>query len=405
MLKFARNKLVTISSKTADTLCAHGVLEDDLYGLEVDVDISLPEMILTRVRGTWQRWTTPECPRALSHIPEAEGLRIDAGIEHKLQKGVGRTGCRHFAGLLIECVKSVREAVPLSQWQAAVKEHPELSLSDFLADPDRCAAAEPAAERFSGQAGQSSRVEAPGDQASQPGPEPEQVPAGMRSSSTACLLDLHVHSFPASSCASDPVEHVIQQAKAIGLDGICLTDHNVHWSRRDIEDLRQKHGYLILGGSEITTDEGHMLVFGLDRPLEASGIVRLEDLYRSVREAGAFVIAAHPFRGFLTFGVGRLGLSVAKAAGRSLFRLVDGVEILNGKVTGEENGFAAEVAAHLHLPVTGGSDAHTASEVGCYATAFEDPIRSEAELLEALHSRRFEALSFRGGIAENADRT
>jgi len=184
------------------------------------------------------------------------------------------------------------------------------------------------------------------------------------------IVDLHTHSFPASKCATDPVEKIIQDAGKIGLDGICLTDHNFCWKNEDIENLRQKHGFLILGGNEITTDQGHMVAFGLDRPGCSNGIVKLEDLRQAVLDTDGFLIIAHPFRGFLTFGVSMLGLTVEKAAERPLFNMVDAVEILNGKVTGEENGFAAQVAARLQLPVTGGSDAHTASEVGCYATEF-----------------------------------
>jgi hypothetical protein len=78
-----------------------------------------------------------------------------------------------------------------------------------------------------------------------------------------------------------------------------------------------------------------------------------------------------------------------------LFQLVDAMEILNGKVTEEENGFAAQVAARLHLSVVGGSDAHAASEVGCYATEFEKAIHNESELLEAFKNGQFRAVSFR----------
>jgi hypothetical protein len=91
---------------------------------------------------------------------------------------------------------------------------------------------------------------------------------------------------------------------------------------------------------------------------------------------------------------------VEKAVERPLFSMVDAVEILNGKVTAEENDFAAQVAYSLKLPVTGGSDAHAASEVGYYATEFEKPIQDEAGLLEALKNGGYQAISFRGGIGE-----
>ncbi|MFZ2039550.1 MAG: PHP domain-containing protein, partial [Desulfobacterales bacterium] len=115
--------------------------------------------------------------------------------------------------------------------------------------------------------------------------------------------------------------------------------------------------------------------------------------------AHGFIVAAHPFRGFLTFGAGEIGLTVEKAMARPCFALVNGVEALNGKVTAAENQLAAEVAQGLHLPATGGSDAHGRAEVGTYATRFETAIGSEADLLAALKTGRYAPLAFRQNLA------
>jgi predicted metal-dependent phosphoesterase TrpH len=160
-----------------------------------------------------------------------------------------------------------------------------------------------------------------------------------------------------------------------------------------VEELRQKHGFLILRGNEITTNQGDMLVFGLERDIK--GIIRLEELREEALEAGAFMIVAHPFRGFLTFGIGQLGLTVEKAAQRPLFKSVDAVEVLNGKVTEKENQFASEVAAALRMPVTGGSDAHEVMEVGIYATQFSDWVHNEKELVAALKEGKYSPVAYR----------
>ena len=78
-----------------------------------------------------------------------------------------------------------------------------------------------------------------------------------------------------------------------------------------------------------------MVVFGLEK--EIKGIIKLEELREEVLMVGGFMIVAHPFRGFLTFGVGRLGLTPEKAMERPLFKLVDAVEVMNSKVTEKEN--------------------------------------------------------------------
>lgn len=389
MLKFARNKLITVHRKDSDTLMVHGVLEDDIYGLEVDAEVHIPDLTFLKVAGKWNRHTTPECPRSLIYIHEAEGLPMDGDIEQKLQKTVGRKGCRHFATLLIECCRVVRETMILLDWESARKARPGLTLAEFMDDTPRPrieAAPRPAQERVA-------KVDkTPSKTAPEPLPEP--VP---RPSSSGFVVDLHTHTFPASPCGNDSVDEVVQEAQRIGLAGICLTDHNFTWSADQVEALRQKHGFLILRGNEVTTDQGHMVVFGLEENPGGNGLVKLEELSRRVRNAGGFLIVSHPFRGFLTFGVDELGLTVEKACERPLFKLVDGMEVLNGMVTQEENRFAQRVCHHLGLPATGGSDAHSFSKVGCYATQFNTPIHNETELVSALKTGDYEPVLFRQG--------
>ena len=51
MLTFARNKVVSIYREDEDTLLAHGVLEDDIYGLELDVAIGLSTLEILSIEG------------------------------------------------------------------------------------------------------------------------------------------------------------------------------------------------------------------------------------------------------------------------------------------------------------------------------------------------------------------
>jgi predicted metal-dependent phosphoesterase TrpH len=394
MLKFARNKLVNTYVKDNETLLVHGVLDDDIYSLEINAEIKLPELVFQKVTGKWHRHTTPECPLALAYIDEAEGLRIDEEVEHQLQKGVGRKGCRHYATLLVECVKSVRETLNILGWKEAIKKNPYLSFSEFLAESQSVMPQDGTVSHVK-ESGSDAGEEAEDEPSAEPSPGPLKPPKNVKRPSKGFVIDLHTHSLPASACASDAVDKMIQEAMQIGLDGICLTDHNFMWNQEESDRLRQKHGFLILTGNEVTTDQGHMVAFGLDRPMGRRGIVKLEELRKAVDDADGFLIVAHPFRGFLTFGVGKLGLTVEKASRRPFFSIVDAVETLNGKVTAEENRFAAKVANYLKLPVTGGSDAHAVSEIGCYATAFEKSIQNEQELIQALKAGECNAVAFR----------
>lgn len=371
MFKFMRNKLVGVEQKDQDTLIAHGILDDDIYSLEIDVTIKISDMEILAIDGRWNRWTTPECPRAIPFLQNAVGFCIEEeGFSQKVHKVIGRHACRHYANLLLECCHSVKEAARLiggeeeEQKKDKTETAPETRVS--RSDTDKKDYKKEVKIR-------------------------DKLPA--EGGSGGMCIDLHVHTSPASPCSSVPVDKLIQEAKLIGLDAICLTDHNHLWDADEVEDLRQKHGFLILRGNEITTDQGDMLVFGLDSPI--TGIIRLQELRDMVLEADGFMIVAHPFRGFLTFGVGQLGLTAEKAMTRPLFRSVDAVEVLNSKVTEKENGFASEVATGLGLPTTGGSDAHEVSEVGIYATKFTASIKNETDLIVALKTGAYSPIAFR----------
>jgi len=79
---------------------------------------------------------------------------------------------------------------------------------------------------------------------------------------------------------------------------------------------------------------------------------------------------------------------------RPLFKRVDALEVLNSKVSDNENSFSARVAQGLRLPVTGGSDAHSAGEVGLYATRFPRRINNERDLVEALKAGGYSPVAF-----------
>ena len=66
------------------------------------------------------------------------------------------------------------------------------------------------------------------------------------------------------------------------------------WDLHEIADARCPAGVLILRGMEVTTDLGHIGVFGLERYV--GGIYRLAELRRVADAAGGILVANHPFR-------------------------------------------------------------------------------------------------------------
>jgi len=391
--EFNRNKVINVSRLDDATLAVHGILDDSIYSLELDFKVNIDGLTCFDVAGRWLRWTTPECPEALKFLAQAEGFCLQRGIDEKIHKIIGRTACRHFANLFIECAYAVRETVKLLHWQQARAEGSELSFKEFL----QCGGA---AERVVAADVEATpaRVEAKVDSAavavSDTIKERSAKSAGNSAfGKDAFVIDLHIHTSPASPCASDSAAAMIIEAKRIGLQGICLTDHNYLWSESEIEALRREHDFPVFRANEIVTEQGDVLVFGFYEDVQ--GIIKLKELKRRVAAAGGFIVAAHPFRGFLTFGADDIGLTSEKAASREMFKLVDGIEVLNGKVTETENGLAQEVVQVLNLSATGGSDAHDVSTVGFYATAFTQAINSDKELVAVLHQGSFQPVKFR----------
>lgn len=400
MLKYMRKKMVSVDRRDKGALYVHGVLDDDIYSLEVDVSLSISDLEILSIDGKWHRWTTPECRRSTQFLQEAIGLRVESGFTQKVHKIVGRKSCRHYANILLECCHTAKEAALVIKWEEAKADRPDLTLNEFIKedeDPGRIK------EDILQEAKQVVEDEAKTLPETPSKPAPALVQTGenappadepLKDTITGgMMIDLHVHTSPASPCSSAPVGELIEEAKRIGLDAVCLTDHNYIWQQSEIEDLKQKHGFLVMRGNEITTDQGDMLVFGMYR--DVKGIIKLADLRQEIVEAEAFMIVAHPIRGFLVFGAGQVGLTPEKTMERELFQLVDAVEVLNGKVTKQENEFALKVARGLGLPITGGSDAHEVEEIGKYATHFPGVIKNEQDLLAALKKGDYSPVHYR----------
>lgn len=375
-MKFTRNKLVSVFLEQPDRLVAHGILEDDIYGLEVDVTLTLPDLVITVVKGQWKRAENSQCVRGLPFLQEAVGLRLEEGFKAKVQKGIGRKVCRHFADIIIESCDAAREAAALIQGESLHGDNPPRESQPVTStEPNRVTVS----------------PDRPVDsikKQSLPEPADPKVP-----DTNGTVIDLHVHSFPASPCSSVSLKELIDEARNIGLHGFCLTDHNHVWNPREVAQLRERTGFLVLRGNEITTEQGDMLVFGLEKDIP--GIIRLTELRAEVSRVKGFLIAAHPFRGFLAFGLGKLGLSLEQAVARPLWKWVDAVEVMNSQVTEKENALAAQVAGRLNLPATGGSDAHTASGLGIFATRFFQKIQDEQDLIQALQSGNYQPVAFR----------
>ena len=206
------------------------------------------------------------------------------------------------------------------------------------------------------------------------------------------IIDLHTHTYPLSDDSKLGPDELIQQAKEAGLDGICLTEHDHFWEEDEIARLRNAHDFLILPGVELNVEIGHILVFGLHSYV--FGMHHFDFVRQAVDDAGGFIILAHPYRRrFREWEEQSLASAVEKAWQDANLKLVDAIEVLSGTGSKAENEFSLELCHRLNLKGTGGSDAHSPSDMPSCGTLFEREISSLSELVQELKAGRFSAVS------------
>ena len=200
------------------------------------------------------------------------------------------------------------------------------------------------------------------------------------------IIDLHTHTRPPSDDSFLEPSELIQRSKQAGLDAICFTEHDWFWNKDALARLVQEHDFLVLPGVELNTDEGHYLVFGLEE--YSFGMHHTEYLRQAVDEVGGVMILAHPFRRQYHQG-DDIADAVEQYCRRPFFRLLDTIEVLNGRATETQNEFSQELCRRLNLKGIGGSDAHQLSDIPTCATRFERKINTVEELITELKADRF----------------
>ena len=206
-------------------------------------------------------------------------------------------------------------------------------------------------------------------------------------------IDLHAHSYPASDDSFISADDLIDGAKKAGIDGICLTEHDHFWSPEDIGVLARRHNFLVLGGAEINTEEGHVLVFGLHE--YQFGMHKTLFLHRLVRQADGVMVAAHPYRRRYPRGqapsVEQVDQALDRACEEGLFSACHAIEVVNGRGSTLENNFSRTLCHRLGLGSTGGSDIHRPEHIGKACTWFEQKVACLDDLVRELKNGAFAA--------------
>ncbi|MHC4606818.1 MAG: PHP-associated domain-containing protein [Planctomycetota bacterium] len=186
-------------------------------------------------------------------------------------------------------------------------------------------------------------------------------------------LDLHCHTSASFDCRMRPAK-VLARARAVGLGGIAITDHDTLEGAREAAAIAGGGGdLLVIVGEEISTTSGEIIGLFLkehvatDDPIEA---------IREIHGQGGVALLPHPFTRSLSIEervAQELDACEGFNARHAKMRRVDGTR-------GEEEIVA--FAARYGLTTVASSDAHFPWEIGRARTVI--PASGAAEVKKAL---------------------
>ncbi|MBV8772753.1 MAG: PHP domain-containing protein [Deltaproteobacteria bacterium] len=209
------------------------------------------------------------------------------------------------------------------------------------------------------------------------------------------VLDLHSHS-EASEDSRAPLEAYLNWLRLRRterpVDGIVLTEHRQFNKDADYRALEDKFGTLVLKASEVETDYGHMLVFGvtdeMTRRFDFADVhLPAQEVIDEIARMGGVVIPCHP-------GRPNVGL-FEHYSKKSPLQNIAAVEVYNGGSRKGEDERSQQLAERFGYREIGGSDSHLVSLIGLCATRFEGDVRNIEDLVAALKGDSYQAVDFR----------
>lgn len=169
--------------------------------------------------------------------------------------------------------------------------------------------------------------------------------------------DLHVHTI--ASDGINTIKELVAGAKARGLDAIAVCDHNM-CTPLPSSDI------MLIPATEISTDCGHIVGLFVTNinfdTLRKNGLPSASAAVHAIHAAGGLAVLAHPFerKNFKKDVLDKVDFDFIEASNsRAVMKLRDA------------NNKASRYAEERGIPVVGGSDAHSVSELGGSYTEIE----------------------------------
>ena len=182
--------------------------------------------------------------------------------------------------------------------------------------------------------------------------------------------DFHIHtSF--SYDAFFPPKEIVKQALKIGLNILCITDHNEIKGAVEVLKYAFYKKLIVIPGIEIKSKDGDILGINIKKKIP-SGLSGKETI-KKIKKAGGIAIIAHPY-----------GLPPAKRLKENL-ELADGFEIFNASLFKFANKKAKKLQKIFpQKAITAGSDAHFSKFLGRGGVLFEGENLDEKKILEKI---------------------
>ena len=219
--------------------------------------------------------------------------------------------------------------------------------------------------------------------------------------------ETHLHTSEVSLCGKATAAEQVQYYAELGYAGIVVTDHffngncavpkeGITWSEKverfclgytNALEEGKKQGISVFFGWEYGYRHTDLLTYGLSPEWLLNNPQIMEmgawDYCDFIRQSGGAIIQAHPFRNQPY--IEEIRLNPAH---------IDGVEIINGQNTKEENEMAAMFAKHYKLIGSAGSDNHTGySHKTLAGIEAREQIDSSEHFVDVLKSRNFKVFT------------
>src|SRR5262245_56245354 len=192
-------------------------------------------------------------------------------------------------------------------------------------------------------------------------------------------FDLHMHTTRHSPDSDMDPFVLVRRARAVGLDGVVITEHDWLWTEAELDELRAAApGLVVLAGVEVSANEGHFLAYGVTDPFALPYGIGVAELCRVVHAQGGAIVAAHPFRWGQPFD------EIVRDEQPEL----DGIEVMTSHMDAECRQQAAVMLRKHRWAGLGSSDAHREDLLGVCYTEFAAPIHNNRDLVEAIRTRK-----------------